>query len=329
MYYWGWSSGISGTLYSLRNNFDNRHINIVGTDMDPDAIGKFLCDKFFVIPPTKNPEDYLIQLLKICKENSIDILMPQNTSELEILSQNKEKFNRINTKILLASEKAIEIANNKFTLMSKCKEIGVPVGEFFLVSKFDDLITKAKKLGWPNENIVVKPPISNGMRGVRIISESRNLKDSFYSEKPNSLYISMDSLKSTLGNNFPELIVTEFLPGDEYSVDVLRNSNRIIVIPRERNKVRSGITFHGTVIENEKIIEYCTLIAEKLDLKNCFGFQFKIDKNGIPKILESNPRIQGTMILSTLAGANIIYASIKMLYVKIMMNLILNGDKIY
>ena len=121
----------------------------------------------------------------------------------------------------------------------------------------------------------------------------------------------MDSLKSTLGNNFPELIVTEFLPGDEYSVDVLRNSNRIIVIPRERNKVRSGITFHGTVIENEKIIEYCTLIAEKLDLKNCFGFQFKIDKNGIPKILESNPRIQGTMILSTLAGANIIYASIK------------------
>ena len=121
----------------------------------------------------------------------------------------------------------------------------------------------------------------------------------------------MDSLKSTLGNNFPELIVTEFLPGDEYSVDVLRNSNRIIVIPRERNKVRSGITFHGTVIENEKIIEYCTLIAKKLDLKNCFGFQFKIDKNGIPKILESNPRIQGTMILSTLAGANIIYASIK------------------
>jgi carbamoyl-phosphate synthase large subunit len=38
-----------------------------------------------------------------------------------------------------------------------------------------------------------------------------------------------------------------------------------------------------------------------------------MDKNGIPKILESNPRIQGTMVLATFSGANIIYGAIKAL----------------
>jgi carbamoyl-phosphate synthase large subunit len=36
-----------------------------------------------------------------------------------------------------------------------------------------------------------------------------------------------------------------------------------------------------------------------------------MDENGTPKLLESNPRVQGTMVLSTFAGANIIYAAVK------------------
>jgi carbamoyl-phosphate synthase large subunit len=44
--------------------------------------------------------------------------------------------------------------------------------------------------------------------------------------------------------------------------------------------------------------------AEKYDLKYAFGFQF-INY----KIIECNPRVQGTMVASTLAGANIIEAA--------------------
>ena len=46
-------------------------------------------------------------------------------------------------------------------------------------------------------------------------------------------------------------------------------------------------------------------------LKYCFGFQFKYDINNIPKILECNPRVQGTMVFSTMMGANLIYSSLK------------------
>lgn len=109
------------------------------------------------------------------------------------------------------------------------------------------------------------------------------------------------------------MIVTEYLPGEEYTVDVIRKGKLMTVIPRKRDLIRSGITFNGSVENNLEIINYSKKLAENLNLEYCFGFQFKLDENNIPKILESNPRVQGTMVLSTIAGANIIFSSVKLL----------------
>ncbi len=132
-------------------------------------------------------------------------------------------------------------------------------------------------------------------------------------EEPTSLYMRMQSLQDILGDNFPELVVMEYLPGKEYTVDVLRGKKDCYIIPRTRDLVRSGITFNGSLEMNTGIIEYSKIISEKLNLNYCFGFQYKLDDNGDPGIIESNPRIQGTMIMSTLAGANLIYAAVKLL----------------
>ena len=305
--------GISGTIYSLRNNQDNRKFNIITTDSRSEVVGRYLSDEFFVIPPASDSDKYFKAILKLCQEKKIKILIPQNTAELVVLSLNKEVFEKIGTRILLSDKEAIEIANNKYKLMNLCLENKIPVAEFYKTNNMNDLIKYAKVLGWPKNKVVIKPPSSNGMRGVRIIDEKINLKEMFYNEKPTSLYINMENLKEILGQTFPELLIMEFLPGTEYTVDILRNNNYLCIIPRKRDLVRSGITFNGSLEKNEKIIEYSRIISEKLDLKYCFGFQFKLDTNGIPKILESNPRIQGTMIMSTLSGANIIYTAVKML----------------
>jgi carbamoyl-phosphate synthase large subunit len=121
----------------------------------------------------------------------------------------------------------------------------------------------------------------------------------------------MDSLYDILGDKFPELIVMEYLPGDEYTADAFRNKHNTLVIPRKRQSIRSGITFSGCVEKHEQIMSFSGKLAEQIDLEYCFGFQFKLDEYGLPKILESNPRAQGTMVLATFAGANIIYSSIK------------------
>jgi len=302
--------GIMGTIYSLKNNFDKRKINIIGVDIKKDVIGKYLCKKFYQIPKPEN-DDFISRLLEICKKEEVEVILPQVTNELFKLSKFKQEFENIGTKVAISDYETILRSNNKFELMNICKKQNMPYPKHYLVKNFDDLIKKAKKLGYPENPIVIKPKISSGMRGLRIINKKKDFKKSFYEEKPTGIYITIDELKKILRDEFSELILMEFLPGKEYTVDIFRSEEKEVVIPRSRELIRSGITFNGTVEKNDEIIKYSKKIAEVLNMKYVFGFQFKLDNANTPKILESNPRIQGTMVLSTLAGANIIYASVK------------------
>lgn len=301
--------GISGTLYSLKNNFDHRTIRTIGTDMEPDAIGRYLCDGFYRIEKPDHAE-YLPGLLDICEKEEADVILPQNTAELQALAENREQFRKNGTAILVSGPDAIKTANNKALLLERAGTCDVPVPSFYRVSTFAQLEKNAHTLGWPEKRVVVKPPVSNGMRGVRIIYEKTDLKKMFYTEKPGSLFCTMSQLYTILGDTFPELIVMEYLQNEEYTVDVL-NVGQICAVPRKRERIKMGITFSGVTENHPKIIEYSCTLAKNIGLDFAFGFQFKFDENNTPKLLECNPRIQGTMVLSTLSGANVIYGAVK------------------
>jgi carbamoyl-phosphate synthase large subunit len=303
--------GIQGTIHSVRENYDRRQVHITGTDINEEVVGKYLCDAFFKIPKAKEQERYLETMLRLAVSQKIDVIMPQNTAELLLLAQNKSLFTEKGIGITVADAEPIRVSNNKFELMEICSRCGVPVGTYFLASNQKQLRQAAETLGWPAKQFVVKPPVSNGQRGIRIIDEKFSPRDMFYDEKPNSLFTNMHELERILGESFPELIVTEYLSGDEYTIDILRTPVKTVIIPRKRELIRSGITFNASLEKNEVLIKASEILATETGLTSCFGFQFKLDDNGVPKILESNPRIQGTMVMSTLAGANIIYSAVK------------------
>jgi carbamoyl-phosphate synthase large subunit len=304
------SPGIAGTIYSLRKNYDNRKVYLIGTDIKDNVVGKYLCDEFHLIPPACDESNYLRALLDLAKERGIDVIFPQNTSELWLLAVNKQIFEDSGIKVVISSPASITLANNKFRLMNTCVSTNIPTPYYCKIYNFKQLKECVGEFGWPEKRVVIKPLVSNGQRGFRIIDENINLKKAFYEEKPTGVFTNMDSLFKILGKKFPPLLLMEYLPGEEYTVDVFRYKETI-VIPRKRTLIRSGITFNSEVEKNEQIIEDSKKLAELLDLKYCFGFQFKMDEIGIPKILEANPRVQGTMVTSTFAGANIVYSAVK------------------
>lgn len=303
--------GIGGTIYSLRNNYDNRSLELIGTDVNQNVVGKYLTEKNFVIPKASDKKNYLEALVKLCNKERPDVILPQNTSELETLADNIKDFEDKGIKVIVSNVNSIERSNNKFALLELCSVNGLSYPEYRLVDNIFDLEISLKELGWPAKRVIVKPPVSNGMRGFRVIDEHIDSKKAFYSEKPDNSIISFDDLKKILGVNFPGLVVSEYLPGDEYSVDILRTKDRIDVIPRKRTMIRSGITFNGNLEYNTEIINTSIKLSGLLNMEYCFGFQFKMDYNNRPQLLECNPRVQGTMVMSTIAGANLIYSAVK------------------
>lgn len=304
--------GISGTLYSLENNPDNTKFRIITTDMQEFPVGKYLSDVFYQLPAPESPE-YLEVLKGIVDREKVQVILPQTTREIELLSKRKQEIEAWGVRIVVSGYDAIQFANDKFNILEVCKKVGVPHPTYVLVKEKEKLEAAIRTLGYPNEKVIVKPRLSNGQRGVRIITDQALTLQAYLGQKPSSMEIDLESFLRIFDTNadFPELIVSEFMPGMEYTVDMYKSDGHEVVIPRSRDVIRSGISFETTVdLQRADIVEYSKKLTEELNLEFCFGFQFKLDNQGIPKILESNPRVQGTMVASSMAGFNMIYYAV-------------------
>ena len=305
--------GAWGSITALRQNTDANEVFILGTDMQSDAACASLCDAFALLPAPEDAE-YTNRIIALIQQYGIQVVLPQTTRELFTLSQHKATIQKAtNCNVATSSYQSILAANNKQTCMQKALEIGVPSPAFISVTSAEELEIAMQKLGYPAVSVVVKPAVGNGSRGVKVLTGEKPSLTHLLNEKPDSLTVNgnqfLEICKEHKGA-FPTLLVCEYLPGDEYTVDVYRLERKIVAIPRLRSKIRSGISFEAIIATDRKdLIAYSEKLAEELDLQYAFGFQFKEDADGVPKLLECNPRIQGTMAASALAGCNMIYAA--------------------
>ena len=302
--------GIMGTISSIRKS--NLNVSLVGVDINEKSIGKYLVDHFEVIPQPESPE-FIPSLLRIVEKYSVDIIIPQVTRELSILAKNKLLFKDKNCSILINDANSIEILNNKYLLLEEFKKEGLNLLNYSLVKTKEELKDFCKENNYPKNRIVVKLPVSNGMRGLRIFSEDISKKDLFYG-KPGDVFCTLDDfLDYFTDSEFPTLLATEYLPGEEITVDCLaKDGESYIILPRRRDVIRTGISFQATAINEKEIIDQCKRIIKRLNLSHMFGFQFKYSSDGKPVLLESNPRIQGTMVMGAYCNANVISGAIEL-----------------
>jgi carbamoyl-phosphate synthase large subunit len=228
-----------------------RH-HVTGTDINPNASGKWLCDEFVLdLGRSYNPHQY-------------DIIIPLVTSQLELWATYETKFLRTRRIIISEYDSLVQV-NNKLELMNACDRLGID-RPFYTTS-----------------DLCMKPTNSNGGRGFERIDNPENK------------------------------LIMEYLPGTEWSVDCLADNRKaIVIIPRTRDKIKAAISVETTVTYNEKIISDCRKIIESYNLFGPIGFQFKEDKNGTPKIIECNPRCQGSMCITGYAGFDIINNAVKL-----------------
>jgi carbamoyl-phosphate synthase large subunit len=295
--------GGPGIIKALQKD---KKLNLIVADADEMASGRFLNDKFYKIPKA-NDENFIEAIISICLKEKIEIIFPLVTLELFKFSKNKIEFDKHGIKIIVSDEKSLSIANNKSELYKHLLKFNIDVPEFRIINNIIELKSACLELGYPQKSVCIKPSISNGSRGVRILDENIDEYDLLFNFKPNNLYSNLDKIIEIIGDRpIPEMLVSEYLPGDEYTIDtIMSNGIPKLIIPRIRSKMSGGISIQGQFIENLDIIKYCTEILISLNLHGPIGIQVKKAFDGKFKILEINPRIQGTSVSAQGIGINL------------------------
>jgi carbamoyl-phosphate synthase large subunit len=276
--------GTSGTIYSLRK----MSMEIIGVDIKGEVANRFYCDKFFKV----SKEDYVNNIAAICKKEKVDIVIPQIQNDLIPFAECKNDFLKAGIIILVSDKQAVSFANGKDNMMQLARKMKMPAPRFCPASNYSEMCDSISKVGgFP---AVVKPRESGVGNFRMLVAKS---------------YMDLQPLRDL---NFP-VVVMEYLTGKEYTVDVLshKSGEPIIAIPRVRNEVRNNCSWVGTVERNDEVADMSMKFSRHIALQYAHGYQFICGEDKSPKIIECNPRIQGTMVLSTFAGANIILDSIK------------------
>ncbi|HTN65168.1 MAG TPA: ATP-grasp domain-containing protein, partial [Burkholderiaceae bacterium] len=105
----------------------------------------------------------------------------------------------------------------------------------------------------------------------------------------------------------PDFLVTEFLPGEELSVDCFTDATGklLFIGPRTRERIQMGISFRSTAVKvTEDIQHIAESINETVSLNGAWFFQVKKDRNGKFRLMEFAPRQSSTMGLYRHTGVN-------------------------
>ena len=302
--------GAVNIIRALKFNGE-REIEIVGLDIQSKPSGGPFVDSFNVAPKG-SAKMYPEVMAELCHVYKSDVLIPLSTEELLPLARNKRAIEQsTSTKVCIGSEKSIEIANDKKSLFEFLSKREVPVPDFI---PFDSPLGFQNACAILGQPFCIKPAFAHGSRGMRIIENQSDTTEMFLKLKPENASISFaEAFRLIRGvSNLPSMLAMEYLPGREYSVDMLcENGTARIVVVRLREEIRSGISFRSVVVENKQVEEIARLVCSVLDFDGPMGIQLKEDKEGKPKVIEVNPRLHGSCVLSVAAGANIPYLAVK------------------
>jgi carbamoyl-phosphate synthase large subunit len=303
--------GFAGIVRCLHSEPNWR---IIAGDCQPNPYGKALVDEFVLMPPSNDAEKYIEALLLVCSSESVDVILPITTRELDVLAKNEKAISTLGIKLILSSAEAINTANNKGFLASFAQKLSLPVPAFEVVGDKSTFVDAAKRLSSNGEKLCFKPVTGNGSRGFGIIVNRHSKAGNDLQNKAGILPLTLDEWQYRIPDMLePSWIISAFLPGKEYSVDMLCDQGKtLFCVPRSRDKMIGGISVSGVIERNFGLIAFCIQLAQALELHGPIGMQWKEDDQGVPHLLEINPRLQGTTSVLALAGLNIPVQAVRM-----------------
>jgi len=233
-----------------------------------------------ILVPTVGRVEYIPTLLEVVRAHDVGLLVPLTDLDLRRLARQKGRFEQLGCTVMIGSEPTVSLCRDKARLNSLLRTVGLATIRTCSLREFQ------KSPFYP---CFVKPIRGSASIGSSVIRNEQELK----------VHVQAHG---------EALLVQEFVPGQEFTVDVYRSRDGRIrcVVPRQRLVVRAGEVEKAVTSKDPALIEAATRLAESLDdLWGVFCCQCRRGRDGEPRFFEVNPRFGGGVPLSIAAGANL------------------------
>lgn len=272
--------GRRGTLTKIfKKEVNKLGGKLIVTDNSLLAPALYQGDKYYLTPRIDD-DSYIDRILKICQKEDIKVIVPLLEKSFHIFDQARDLFAKNGIELLLSFSKIIDLCKDKYQLYQYFKKMGIPTPESYLPQQVNELKDISS---FP---LFIKPRSGQGSQNTFRINNYEEL---------NFFVKYLD-----------DIIIQEFLEGEEYTVDTLSDleGNVLSAVPRKRIEVRAGEVSKAVTVRNEKLIDLSVKVIGSLNIIGPANLQAMILPNDVIKVIEINPRFGGGVPLSYQGGVN-------------------------
>lgn len=285
----------------------SRHdIKVIGTDANSNAIGRYFCDEFSVVPFGSDP-NYCVEIQNLVDLHNVNLVIPTSDEEAIAMASSRKLIEINGCKLACVKYETLKILSDKSETYSFLKKNGIHVPSTQIVNNYNDLRNIVLAMHEEHGDIVVKPARARGGRGVHVVSNSYSKVEYFDDRREihSNILAFVDDLIENLKNELP-LIVMERLVEPVIDIDLLAwEGVPIRVVPRRR--VNSAVPNDGhTLINDEKLLSLGNKLISIFELSWLYDCDVMYDSKGNPCVLELNPRQSGSLAVSIAAGIPIL-----------------------
>lgn len=283
-------------LSLIRQDDDAKRHTLICTHKQPYFAGYAAADEWAVEPQGLSSADYVKWCLNFAREQRVEVLIPGY--EAVALVQASARFAEHGTRILApASAETLPRLHDKAWVYRQL------VDQPFLARSIElrepTALDAALNTLWGEGHAAcIKPTVSVYGKGFY-----RLLKPDFERRPARSLTPEEWRSKATDpdGQCAPQQVL-EYLPGHEFSVDCACDYGRLVVGVVRKKALTSSTQL---LDDNPALLSHAALLVQRFALNGLINVQFKEDAQGIPKLLEINPRAAGGIAMSCLSGVNL------------------------
>lgn len=288
----GGGPGAWGLLSALRS-MPGRAVVVFAQDPDDgDTLGTALADGRANLPPATDA-DYCDLLLRWCRRHAVDVLIPVHDAELVQIARRRHEFEAAGTAVLLPPLELVALCVNKASLYARLSGSEF-VPAFAIARTAAELSGAVRMLGYPREPVCVKPVNLAGGRGVHVLDATADRFREHVLSKPGAARCTAEEFAAirAAGPERFDLLVGEYLPGDELGIDLLAQDGEVVELVVRR---KCGAVFNGNPMRMEfrdlpSEREWVGRLTRELGLTGLVNVDARYDAQQRLRLLEINPR---------------------------------------
>lgn len=236
---------------------------------------------------------FVADVMEFIQRHSIRVVLPTGDVTIGVLRPYREKLAEIGCVLALASDSALDIANDKSKTLAVARELGIAQPRSVRIGSRQDLETAIAELGFP---FVLKPTVSwthgadDRLIPVDVINKAE----------------AMGFTDRTLDSG-SELLAQEWLPGQREGVTLFIANDQVLascghITHRTTPPLGGASAVRESVDVRPDLMDSATRLAKAIGLQGVCEVEFRRDADDHPLLMEVNARLAGTIENAVQAG---------------------------